>query len=92
VNKITEKVKNVLLIISQRETYFKSNQAPPTISIFIFATVMEGTEYFAVGLCFHLYLLPKWTKEFDVTVQLPSMTKTTVNSLKKKPYEQNTAS
>jgi len=50
VNKITEKAKNVLLIISQRETYFKSNQALPTISIFLFATVMEGTEYFAAGL------------------------------------------
>lgn len=82
-NKITEKAKNVLLIISQRETYFKTNQALPTISIFLFATVMEGTEYFAAGLCFHLYLLPKWTKGSDVTLQLPRMTKSTVTSLKK---------
>jgi len=80
VNKITEKAKNVLLIISQRERerereiYFKSNQAPPTISMFLVATVMEGTEYFAAGLFFHLYLLPKWTKGFDVIVQLPHMT------------------
>jgi len=74
VNKNTEKAKNVLLIMPQRPTYFKSNQAPPSIGIFLFATVMEGNEYFSAGLCFHLYLIPKWTKGCDVTVQIPCMT------------------
>ena len=73
-NKNSKKARNVLLIISQRETYSKSNQATPSIWIFLFATEMEDTVYFAAGLCFHLYLLPKWTKGFDVTVQLPFMT------------------
>lgn len=36
-----------------------------------------------------MYLLPKGTKGSDVTLQLPRMTKSTVTSLKKKPYEQN---
>lgn len=35
---------------------------------------MEGTEYFAAGLCFQLYLLPKWTKGYGVTAQLPHTT------------------
>lgn len=73
-NKNTEKAKNVLVIISQRETHFKSNQAPPSIGIFLFATVNEDIVYFAVGLCFHLYLIPKRTKGFHVTVQQPCMT------------------
>lgn len=57
---------------------------------------MEGTEYFAAGLCFHLYLLPKRTKGFDVTVQLPRMTTDkncsnfTYICINQQPYEQNT--
>jgi hypothetical protein len=85
VNKNIEKAKNMLFIISQRQAYFKSNQAPPCTWIFLLATVMESIVYFAAGLWFNLYLLANGQRDLTslYNYHVWQLTKTAVSSLKK---------